>query len=83
MRHPAAPTIIAILLGFLVFMVMWARWRGDGHHEGNPHPNDVPVKGTTDRREAVAKKSSSELSGGMKDEVSKSNEDGADNAVSP
>jgi hypothetical protein len=44
MRHPAAPTIIAILLGFLVFMIVWARWRGDGHHEGNPHPNDVPVK---------------------------------------
>jgi hypothetical protein len=44
MRHPAAPTIIAILLGFLAFMVVWARWRGDGHHEGNPHPNDVPAK---------------------------------------
>lgn len=36
MRHPAAPTIIAVLLGFLVFMMVWARWRGDGHHEGNP-----------------------------------------------
>jgi hypothetical protein len=45
MRHPAAPTIIALLLGFLAFMVIWARWRGDGHHEGNPHPNDVPTKG--------------------------------------
>jgi hypothetical protein len=44
MRHPAAPTIIAILLGFLAFMVLWARWRGDGHHEGNPHPQDVPLK---------------------------------------
>jgi hypothetical protein len=46
MRHPAAPTVIAILLGFLVFMVAWARWRGDGHHEGNPHPDDVPLKVT-------------------------------------
>jgi hypothetical protein len=44
MRHPAAPTIIAVLLGFLAFMVLWARWRGDGHHEGNPHPKDVPLK---------------------------------------
>jgi hypothetical protein len=44
MRHPAAPIIIAVLLGFLTFMVLWARWRGDGHHEGNPHPNDVPTK---------------------------------------
>jgi hypothetical protein len=46
MRHPAAPTIIAILLGFLAFMVLWARWRGDGHHEGNPHPHDIPPKDT-------------------------------------
>lgn len=37
MRHPAAPTIIAVLLGFLAFMLMWARWRADGPHEGNPH----------------------------------------------
>jgi hypothetical protein len=44
MRHPAAPTIIAVLLGFLAFMVLWARWRGDGHHEGNPHPHDLPLK---------------------------------------
>jgi hypothetical protein len=44
MRHPAAPTIIAILLGFLVFMVLWSRARSDGHHEGNPHPDDVPRK---------------------------------------
>ncbi|KAF1918666.1 hypothetical protein BDU57DRAFT_408147, partial [Ampelomyces quisqualis] len=44
MRHPAAPTLIALLLGFLAFMVLWARWRGDGYHEGNPHPHDVPPK---------------------------------------
>ncbi|OAL46836.1 hypothetical protein IQ07DRAFT_481867, partial [Pyrenochaeta sp. DS3sAY3a] len=42
MRHPAAPTIIAVLLGFLAFMILWSRLRGDPHHEGNPHPNDVP-----------------------------------------
>jgi hypothetical protein len=44
MRHPAAPTIIAVLLGFLVFMVLWSRVRSDDHHEGNPHPDDVPQK---------------------------------------
>lgn len=44
MRHPAAPTVIAVLLGFLVFMILWSRVRNDGHHEGNPHPNDVPPK---------------------------------------
>lgn len=44
MRHPAAPTIIAVLLGFLAFMVLWSRARGDSHHEGNPHPDDVPRK---------------------------------------
>ena len=44
MRHPAAPTVIAVLLGFLLFMVLWSQARGDGHHEGNPHPNDVPRK---------------------------------------
>lgn len=44
MRHPAAPTIIAVLLGFLAFMLLWARWRRDGHHEGNPHPKDLPSK---------------------------------------
>lgn len=42
MRHPAAPTIIAVLLSFLAFMVLWGRWRGDGHHEGNPHPDALP-----------------------------------------
>ncbi|KAF1943985.1 hypothetical protein EJ02DRAFT_114066 [Clathrospora elynae] len=44
MRHPAAPTIIAILFGFLAFMILWSRVRSDGHHEGNPHPDDVPRK---------------------------------------
>jgi hypothetical protein len=44
MRHPAAPTIIAILLGFLAFMIFWSRVRDDGHHEGNPHPNDIPKR---------------------------------------
>lgn len=42
MRHPAAPTIIAVLLGFLAFMVLWGKLRGDGHHEGNPHPDALP-----------------------------------------
>jgi hypothetical protein len=42
MRHPAAPTIIAVLLCFLAFMVLWGRLRGDGHHEGNPHPDALP-----------------------------------------
>lgn len=44
MRHPAAPTIIAVLLGFLAFMVLWGRLRGDGHHEGNPHPDALPKR---------------------------------------
>ncbi|EMD67222.1 hypothetical protein COCSADRAFT_34074 [Bipolaris sorokiniana ND90Pr] len=44
MRHPAAPTIIAVLLGFLLFMVLWSRVRADDHHEGNPHPDDIPRK---------------------------------------
>lgn len=44
MRHPAAPTVIAILLGFLAFMLLWSRVRSDGHHEGNPHPDDLPRK---------------------------------------
>lgn len=53
MRHPAAPTIIAVLLGFLFFMVLWSRARGDGHHEGNPHPNDIPRKDTRNERDAL------------------------------
>ena len=44
MRHPAAPVVIAVLLGFLFIVIFWSRARGDGHHEGNPHPNDVPRK---------------------------------------
>lgn len=44
MRHPAAPIVIAFLFGFLAFMLLWSRVRSDGHHEGNPHPDDVPRK---------------------------------------
>ncbi|KAF2111311.1 hypothetical protein BDV96DRAFT_500166 [Lophiotrema nucula] len=44
MRHPAAPTIIAILLGFLVLIVISNYFFGREHHEGNPHPDDVPRK---------------------------------------
>lgn len=44
MRHPAAPTVVAALLGFLIFMILWSRARSDDHHEGNPHPRDVPLK---------------------------------------
>jgi hypothetical protein len=50
MRHPAAPTIIAVLLGFLFFMVLWSRARSDGHHEGNPHPDDLPRKKDKERQ---------------------------------
>ncbi|KAH7135305.1 hypothetical protein B0J11DRAFT_425282 [Dendryphion nanum] len=42
MRHPAAPTIIAILIGFLIAVTAWNYFKADGHHEGNPHPDDVP-----------------------------------------
>ena len=44
MRHPAAPTILTALLALLLAVLLWNRWRGEGgqHHEGNPHPNDVP-----------------------------------------
>jgi hypothetical protein len=45
MRHPAAPAVIAALLGFLLFMIVWARWRGDGHHEGNPRPDQEEAEG--------------------------------------
>lgn len=44
MRHPAAPTIIAVLLGLLLSIMVWSQWRNDGHHEGDPHPDDVPMK---------------------------------------
>lgn len=44
MRHPAAPTIVAVLLGLLGLLVLWGKLRGDGYHEGNPHPDDVPRK---------------------------------------
>ena len=44
MRHPAAPTIIAVLLGLLFSIMVWSQWRKDGHHEGDPHPDDVPTK---------------------------------------
>lgn len=44
MRHPAAPAIVAVLLGLLGLLVLWGRIRNDGHHEGNPHPDDVPKK---------------------------------------
>lgn len=42
MRHPAAPTIVAFLLGLLAFLVLWGRVSGRYHHEGNPGPGDVP-----------------------------------------
>lgn len=44
MRHPAAPTIIAILLGLLLAIILYHSLVNDGHHEGNPHPDDVPKK---------------------------------------
>jgi hypothetical protein len=44
MRHPAAPMVIAVLLGLLGVLMLWGKLRGDGHHEGNPHPDDVPKK---------------------------------------
>ncbi|KAF2790416.1 hypothetical protein K505DRAFT_327598 [Melanomma pulvis-pyrius CBS 109.77] len=43
MRHPAAPTLVAALLGLLLAVLVWNRWRREGHHEGNPHPDDVPA----------------------------------------
>jgi hypothetical protein len=45
MRHPAAPVVVAILLGLLGVLLLWGKWRDDGHHEGNPYPDDVPKKG--------------------------------------
>lgn len=49
MRHPAAPTIIAILLGFLVIVILYHAFVDYGHHEGNPHPDDVPKKSVVQR----------------------------------
>lgn len=54
MRHPAAPTLIAFLLGLLAVFLLWGKLRADGHHEGNPHPDDVPpgiVQGDIDGEE--------------------------------
>jgi hypothetical protein len=44
MRHPAAPTIIAILLGFLVIVVVFHYCVDYGHHEGNPRVEDLPKR---------------------------------------
>jgi hypothetical protein len=44
MRHPAAPAVVAVLLGLLGALMLWGKWRDDGHHEGNPHPDDVPKR---------------------------------------
>lgn len=70
MRHPAAPTIIAVLLGFLAFMILWSRLRGDPHHEGNPHPNDVPrpIPGRTERKDDIEVENEDESGDGTGDE---------------
>lgn len=44
MRHPAAPTIIAALLGLLVIVVVFHLLVDYGHHEGNPKKEDVPTR---------------------------------------
>jgi hypothetical protein len=49
MRHPAAPTIIGVLLGFLVFIVVFHVLVDYGHHEGNPRAEDVPSKESVSR----------------------------------
>ncbi|KAF2196440.1 hypothetical protein GQ43DRAFT_383303 [Delitschia confertaspora ATCC 74209] len=57
MRHPAAPTIIVALLGFLVALLVWNTFWDAGHHEGNPHPDDMPkraVKEGDAREEGIA-----------------------------
>lgn len=54
MRHPAAPTVIAILLGFLVFMLVWAKWRSDGHHEGNPQIVEAGAYNDPDKEKSLA-----------------------------
>lgn len=44
MRHPAAPAIIAVLLGFLIAVVLFHVIVDFGHHEGNPRMEDVPLR---------------------------------------
>jgi len=44
MRHPAAPQIVAVLLCLLAALYLWGKLLGGGHHEGNPHPDDVPQR---------------------------------------
>jgi hypothetical protein len=82
MRHPAAPTIIAVLLGFLAFMVLWARWRGDGHHEGNPHPQDVPLKrdlkSSTEENRSRSSSEEEEDAGGRENELEDGSSTGRD-----
>jgi hypothetical protein len=53
MRHPAAPTLIAILLGFLLVVILYHAFVNNGHHEGNPHPDDVPVNGMERRNNEI------------------------------
>jgi hypothetical protein len=62
MRHPSAPAIIAVLLGFLVLVVIFHTLVDYGHHEGNPKREDVPS------RESVMK-----IHGEMDDEEEKAN----------
>lgn len=69
MRHPAAPTIVAVLLGLLGLLMLWGRWRDDGYHEGNPHPDDVP------RREDVAAAGGGEESGEEEEDENEEDEE--------
>jgi len=58
--------VVAVLLGLLGMLILWGKWRGDGHHEGNPHPDDMPKKvgvvesgdggGDVDKSEEAGKK---------------------------
>lgn len=43
MRHPYAAEIIALILGVLGVLWVWGLIAGGGHHEGNPHPDEVPL----------------------------------------
>jgi len=52
MRHPAAPTIITVLIGLLFAIIIWSKWRSDEPHEGDPHPDDVPTK--TDEEDDIS-----------------------------